>query len=93
MLDPASHDKNAIAAPLGLFRMTTLPQGWTNSVPMAQSVSVRILQPFRAAFDNRFLDNYVVKGVLVHEADKWESVSGIRKFVQGHVNDLEEVLM
>ena len=43
-LDPASRDITAFHTPLGLIRMTTLPIGYTNAVPVFDGGMWKVLQ-------------------------------------------------
>ena len=83
-LDIASRDLTAIQTPLGLIRMTTLPQGATNSVAQFSRVVAKILQahmPHRAL---PFIDDIGVKGAKT-DYNGEEVKPGLHRYVLEHI--------
>ena len=89
VLDNESRDLTAIRTPLGLMRMTGLPQGWTNSVPNAQRVSSMIFHENGVV--EVFMDDVLI--FTGKPADLTESDHpGVRKFVVEHMDAIRRVL-
>ncbi|GBG69356.1 hypothetical protein CBR_g4050 [Chara braunii] len=76
--------------PRGLIHMNVAPQGWTSAVAMVQRYMVRAMQPISPHITQPYIDDLVVKGPK--EKDEQEVMSGIRRFVWDHVQDLCKVL-
>src|SRR6476659_5593313 len=87
-----SRDITSIRTPLGLKRMCTLPQGYTNSVAHLQKGMEVIFIDFIPETSRPFLDDMPVKGCLENEKDETILSNGVRKFVQDHINDVEGIL-
>jgi len=61
-LDPSSRDMTAFQTPLGLLRMTALPQGYTNAVQVFDRVMKKILKDqIATGIGKLFIDNVAVK--------------------------------
>ena len=92
VLDKDSRDLTAIRTPLGLMRITGLPQGWTNSVPNAQRVSSMIFH--KNGIVEVFMDDVLVFTGSDLENDLFDSgiIPGVRIFVVEHMNHFKEVL-
>jgi RNase H-like domain found in reverse transcriptase len=78
--------------PLGLLRMTTLPQGATNSVAQFVRIVTRILEDLIPDVCRPFLDDIGVKGPRTRYNDE-EVAPGIRRFVLEHFQNLDRVLV
>jgi transposase InsO family protein len=89
-LHPEDRDIFGLQTPIGLVRMTRLPQGWTNSVGIYQRVMTKVLIRFLPDVVSVFLDDGYIKGS--RQKDESMSANGVRKFVQDHVEDVIEVL-
>ena len=91
VLDKESRDLTAIRTPLGLMRMTGLPQGWTNSVPNAQRVSSMIFH--KTGVVEVFMDDVILFSGSSSSDEELESViPGVRKFVYDHLIYFKEIL-
>ena len=92
-----SRDLTTFQTPLGTFRLTILPQGWTDSPPVFQNDVAFILQHEIDIAPN-FLDDINVLGprTRYEQIDgTFEVISdntGIRRFVWEHCNDINRVL-
>jgi hypothetical protein len=62
-LTEESQNLTAFSIVLGLLRMTTLPQGATNSVAQFSRIVIRILEDLIPNICRPFLDNIRVKGL------------------------------
>lgn len=89
-LDKSSRDITAFQTPLGLLRMTTLPQGATNSVAQFVRISSKIMAKHRDR-TYVFVDDVAVKGPKTNYASK-EVFPGVRQFVWEHILDLDRIL-
>ena len=90
-LDEKSRDLTAFFTPLGLLRMTRLPQGATNSVAQFVRVVSKVLEdqiPRRAI---PFLDDVGVKGPTSTYNNE-EAEPGIRRYVLEHIQNLDATL-
>jgi hypothetical protein len=79
-LDVKSRDLTGFQTPIGLLRMTTLPQGATNSVAQFVRIVTKILEDLIPEDCLPFLDDIGVKGPLSTYDDK-EVIPGIRQYV------------
>ena len=91
-LAKAFRDMTAFMTPLGLLRMTRLPQGATNSVAQFVRVVTKILEDHIAMRCRPFLDDIGVKGPRSRYGDK-EAVPGIRLYVLEHIQWLDAVMV
>ena len=101
-LDPRSRDYTTFQTPFGALRLTTLPMGWTNSVPIFHDDVTFILQEEIPDVTVPYIDDVPVRG----PATRYETVkedgtieyetiaenSGIRRFVWEHFQDLNRVV-
>ena len=90
-LDVKSRDLTAFFTPLGLLRMTRLPQGATNSVAQFVRVVSKVLEdqiPHRAI---PFLDDVGVKGPTSTYNDE-ELEPGLRRYMVEHLQNLDATL-
>ena len=90
-LDPSSRDMTAFMTPLGLLRMTTLPQGATNSVAQFMRIIIRILKDHFPHLCWPFIDDIGVKGPRTTYNNE-ETFPGIRRFILEHIQGLDKVL-
>jgi len=90
-LDPASRDLTGFMTPLGLLRMTTPPQGATNSVAQFVRVVMTILEDLYPDVAIPFLDDIGIKGPYTNYDDE-ETLPGIRRFVYEHIQNLDKTL-
>lgn len=89
-LERNSRDFTTISTPLGNYRLTMIPQGWTNAVPAYQRTMTQAygdLMPNPLVF---YLDDGVLMGT--REKDEHETRPGIRNFVYKHLSDIDEIL-
>jgi len=86
-LDPSSRDMTAFQTPLGLLRMTALPQGYINAVQVFDRVMKKILKDqIAAGIGKAFIDDVAVKPVsrsmfLDKDGIPEEVAPGIRKYM------------
>ena len=83
-LDIRSRDLMGFQTPIGLLRMTTLPQGATNSVAQFVRIVTKILEDLIPADCLPFLDDIGVKGPLSRYEDE-EVLPSIQRFVMEHI--------
>lgn len=91
VLAEESRDMTAFMTPLGLLRMTTVPQGATNSIAQFVRVVEKILEPLLNHTAMPFMDDVGVKGPYTDYGNE-EVLPGIRKFVYEHVQNLDKTL-
>jgi hypothetical protein len=91
-LDVRSRDLTGFQTPIGLLRMTTLPQGATNSVAQFVRIVTKILEDLIPEDCLPFLDDIGVKGPLSTYGER-EVLLGIRQFVMEHVQSLDKTLV
>jgi len=92
-LDVTSRDMTAFQTPIGPFRLTRLPQGFTNSVAVYQRMMTFIMAPEIPKTFNVFIDDGGIKG----SKDYYDNApvngnSGIRRFIWEHAVNLERIL-
>jgi len=91
VLAPECRDMTAFMTPLGLLRMTTPPQGATNSVAQFVRVVMRILDDLFPTVAMPFLDDIGVKGPYTTYDDE-ETLPGIRRYVYEHILNLDKTM-
>ena len=97
-LAPSSRDLTTFQTPYGALRLTTLPMGWTNSVPIFQDDVTYILQPEIPHVTQPYIDNVPVKGPAtryIKEDGEPETIPenpGIRRFIWEHFQDLNHIV-
>ena len=97
-LAPSSRDLTTFQTPYGALRLTTLPMGWTNSVPIFHDDVTHILQPEIPHVTQPYIDDVPVKGpatMYIQENGEPETIpenTGIRRFVWEHFQDLNRVV-
>jgi len=91
-LDVRSRDLTGFQTPIGLLRMTTLPQGATNSVAQFVRIVTKILEDLIPKDCLPFLDDIGVKGPLSAYNNE-EALPGIRRFVMEHIQALDRTLI
>ena len=95
---PNSRDMTAIATPLGLLRLTCLPQGFTNSTAEFQKCMQFILQDEIPHVANIFIDDLPIKGPATQYLDKngkpetLKENPGIRRFIWEHACDVHRIM-
>ncbi|GBG63518.1 hypothetical protein CBR_g38586 [Chara braunii] len=87
---PPDRPVTAMHTPRGLIHMNVAPQGWTNAVAMVQRHMIRAMQTVSPHITQPYIDDLAVKGPKKREED--EVMSGVRRFVLKHVQDLAQVL-
>ena len=96
-LDKSSRDYTTFQTPFGAMRLTTLPMGWTNSVPIFHGDVVYILQPEIPHLTQPYIDDVPVRGPKTRyvlssgEEERIPQNSGIRRFVWEHFQDLNRI--
>jgi transposase InsO family protein len=97
ILDERSRDLTTFQTPIGTFRLTSLPMGWTNSVPIFQGDVAFILRDEYNTARN-FIDDIPVAGPSTrYELPEggYETIPenpGIRRFVWEHFTDVNRIL-
>lgn len=97
IVHPKSRDLCAFNTPIGMFRPTGLPQGFTNAVQEFQACMTFILKPEMPHIAAPFIDDIPVCGpkTRYETPDGYETIpgnTGIRRFVWEHANDVNRVL-
>jgi len=90
-LDKRSRDMTAFMTPLGLLRMTTPPQGATNSVAQFVRVVMTILEDLFPKIAMPFIDDIGVKGPYTDYGGAL-ILPGIRRFVFEHIQNLDKTM-
>ena len=94
----SSRDLTTFQTPYGAMRLTTLPMGWTNSVPIFHDDVTYILQPEIPHVTQPYIDDVPVKGpatMYIQENGQPETIPdnpGIRRFVWEHFQDLNRIV-
>ena len=97
-LSPSSRDLTTFQTPYGALRLTTLPMGWTNSVPIFHDDVTYILQQEIPHVTQPYIDDVPVKGPptrYIKDDGEPETIpenSGIRRFVWEHFQDLNRIV-
>ena len=97
-LDIKSRDLTTFQTPLGTFRMTSIPMGYTNSVQIQQGDITFILQEEIPHVMVPFIDNILVKGPptrYIDENGNFETIPenrGIRCFIWEHLLNVNRVI-
>ena len=97
-LAQSSRDLTTFQTPFGALRLTTLPMGWTNSVPIFHDDVTKILQPEIPHITQPYIDDVPVRGPesrYVLSSGAYETIPenpGIRRFVWEHFQDLNRVV-
>lgn len=98
LLDIGSRDLTTFQTPFGAMRLTTLPMGWTNSVPIFHDDVVHILQDEIPEYTNPYIDDVGIRGPVTRYEDKdgnYEMIPenpGIRKFVWEHMQNANRIV-
>ncbi len=90
-LDKEFRDLTAFMTPLYLKRMTTLPQGATNSIAQFVRIVLKILAPHLRDRAKPFLDDVGIKGPK-SKYNNEEVAPGIKRYVLEHIQNLDKVL-
>ena len=96
-LATSSRDFTTFQTPFGAMRLTTLPMGWTNSVPIFHGDVTYILQPEIPHVTQPYIDDVPVRGPKTRyvlptgEEEKIPQNPGIRRFVWEHFQDLNRI--
>ena len=97
-LHPNSRDMTTFNTPLGAFRLTVLPMGWTNSPAVLQGDITHILRPEIPEFTQPFADDVPIKGPksrYQREDGSFETIPenpGIRRFVWEHFEAVHRII-
>lgn len=98
ILDVPSRDYTTFQTPMGTFRLTRLPQGYTNSVQIQQGDVSFILQDEIPTYTQPFVDDCPVKGPADYYKDdlgNYETIKGnpgIRRFVWEHLVNVNRII-
>jgi hypothetical protein len=93
----SSRDYTTFQTPFGTMRLTTLPMGWTNSVPIFHGDVTYILQPEIPEVTQPYIDDVPVRGPATRyilpsgEEERIPENPGIRRFVWEHFQDLNRI--
>ena len=97
-LHPNSRDMTTFNTPLGAFRLTVLPMGWTNSPAVLQGDVTHILRPEIPHWTQPFADDVPVKGPRSRYElpdGSYETIPenpGIRRFVWEHLEAVHRII-
>jgi hypothetical protein len=94
----SSRDYTTFQTPFGALRLTTLPMGWTNSVPIFHDDVTHILSAEIPEVTQPYIDDVPVRGPASRyilpsgEPETIPENPGIRRFVWEHFQDLNRVV-
>ena len=97
-LHERSRDMTTFSTPLGAFRLTVLPMGWTNSPAILQGDVAHILRPEIPHTTFPFIDDVPIKGPKTRYElpdGSFETIPGnpgIRRFVWEHLESVNRVI-
>lgn len=97
-LAESSRDFTTFQTPYGALRLTTLPMGWTNSVPIFHDDVTHILRPEVPHLTVPYIDDVPVKGPRSYYKQSdgtYETIPenpGIRRFVWEHFQGLNRIV-
>jgi hypothetical protein len=97
-LHPRSRDMTTFNTPLGAFRLTVLPMGWTNSPAVLQGDVSHILRPEIPQWTQPFADDVPIKGPKTRyelPGGRFETIPGnpgIRRFVWEHLQTTHRII-
>lgn len=97
-LDPRSRDITSFQTPLGAYRLTSIPMGYTNSAQIMHGDVTFILQDEIPDVTLPFIDDVAIKGGKTRyelEGGGYETIKenpGIRRFVWEHLENVNRVL-
>ena len=97
-LHERSRDMTTFSTPLGAFRLTVLPMGWTNSPAILQGDVSHILRPEIPHTTLPFIDDIPIKGPKTRYErpdGSFETIPGnpgIRRFVWEHLESVHRIL-
>ena len=97
-LSETSRDMTTFQSPFGALRLTTLPMGWTNSVPIFHEDVTYILQPEIPEVTVPYIDDVPLRGPATTypdehgEPERIPENPGIRRFVREHFDNLNRVV-
>ena len=97
-LDPKSRDLTTFQTPLGTFRLTSIPMGYTNSFQIMHNDVIFILKDEIPHVANPYADDVMVNGGpsrYEREDGSYETIPenpNIRRFVWEHLQDVNRVL-
>ena len=97
-LAESSRDYTTFQSPFGALRLTTLPMGWTNSVPIFHDDVTHILREEIPHITVPYIDDVPIKGprsTYQDEDGNYETIAenpGIRRFVWEHFQGLNRVV-
>ena len=93
----SSRDMTTFQSPFGLLRLTTLPMGWSNSVPIFHDDVTYILRDENPEYTIPYIDDVPVKGPKTRYErpdGSYETIAenpGIRRFVKEHFETLNRL--
>jgi hypothetical protein len=96
-LAKSSRDYTTFQTPFGAMRLTTLPMGWRNSVPIFHDDVTFILRPEIPHVTQPYIDDVPVRGPATRyvlpsgEEERIPENPGIRRFVWEHFQDLNRI--
>lgn len=96
-LAKSSRDYTTFQTPFGAMRLTTLPMGWTNSVPIFHDDVTYILRAEIPHVTQPYIDDVPVRGPASRyvlpsgEEERIPQNPGIRRFVWEHFQDLNRI--
>lgn len=89
----SSRDLTTFQTPYGAMRLTTLPMGWTNAVPIFHDDVTYILQPETPEHTVPYIDDCPIKGpVSDYGGEVIPQNPGIRRFVWEHFQTMNRIV-
>jgi hypothetical protein len=98
VIHPQSRDLTTFHSPLGLLRLTVIPQGFTNAVSEFQNCMTFILKDEIPHKTNVFVDDNPIKGPATQYLDEkgnpevMKENPGIRRFIWEHAQDVHRIM-
>ena len=98
VLDIKSRDLTTFQTPLGAYRLTSVPMGYTNAVPVFHANVTHVLEPEIPHVTVPFVDDAGIKGPPTRYEKKpgqYETIKenpGIRRFVWEHFQNLCQIV-
>ena len=98
ILAESSRDLTTFQTPFGALRLTTLPMGWTNSVPIFHDDVTYILQEEIPEYTKPYIDDVAIRGPVTRyelPGGGYETIpenKGVRRFVWEHLQAVNRIV-
>ena len=97
-LAPSSRDYTTFQTPYGALRLTKLPMGWTNAVPIFHDDVTHILQPKVPKYTIPYINDVPIRGptsTYQNDDGAFKTIpenSGIRRFIWEHFQNVNRIV-